>query len=129
MGVSTCSRGRRRRSSWTIHDRSSYALEVDVSRAPCTCNSCAMGQETYSLDMIMSYRNLGGIWRDVIDTPSPNNALCHQNGDGNRVHALGRRIKYGSARCAEELRIMSGPGEAGVSPTNEDILGGNTTRE
>jgi choline dehydrogenase-like flavoprotein len=80
--------------------------------------------------MITSYRNLGGFGVMLIDTPSPNNRV-RLNGDGEPEvdYTLSDVDKARFRRgVAEAVRIMFRAGAKQVYiPTNEDILGGNTT--
>ncbi len=108
-----------------------YALEP-MSAEPLYAAIMAMGPAKYSLDLMMSYRNLGGFGVMLIDTPSPDNRV-RLNAEGNPEidytlsEADKARFRQG---VAEAVRIMFRAGARQVLlPTNEDILGGNKTGE
>ncbi len=106
-----------------------YALE-SMSAEPLYAGIMAMGPAKYSLDMIMSYRNLGGFGLMLIDTPSPNNRVrLNADGEPEVEYTLSdsdkARFRQG---VAEAVRIMFRAGAKQVFlPTNEDILGGNSS--
>jgi choline dehydrogenase-like flavoprotein len=106
-----------------------YALE-SMSAEPLYGAIMAMGPAKYSFGMITSYRNLGGFGVMLIDTPSPNNRV-RLNGDGEPEvdYTLSDADKARFRRgVAEAVRIMFRAGAKQVYiPTNEDILGDNTT--
>jgi choline dehydrogenase-like flavoprotein len=106
-----------------------YALE-SMSAEPLYSAIMAMGPAQSSLEMIMSYRNLGGFGVMLIDTPAPDNRV-RLDADGEPVvdYTLSEpdkaRFRQG---VAEAVRIMFRAGAKQVFlPTNEDILGGNKT--
>lgn len=106
-----------------------YALE-SMSAEPLYAGIMAMGPAKYSLEMIMSYRNLGGFGLMLIDTPSPNNRVrLNADGEPEVEYTLSdadkARFRQG---VAEAVRIMFRAGAKQVFlPTNEDILGGNSS--
>jgi len=106
-----------------------YALE-SMSAEPLYAGIMAMGPAKYSLDMIMSYRNLGGFGLMLIDTPSPNNRVrLNADGEPEVEYTLSdadkARFRQG---VAEAVRIMFRAGAKQVFlPTNEDILGENSS--
>jgi choline dehydrogenase-like flavoprotein len=106
-----------------------YALE-SMSAEPLYAGIMAMGPAKYSLDMIMSYRNLGGFGLMLIDTPSPNNRVrLNAEGEPEVEYTLSdadkARFRQG---VAEAVRIMFRAGAKQVFlPTNEDILSGNSS--
>ncbi|MGA3206066.1 MAG: GMC family oxidoreductase, partial [Bryobacteraceae bacterium] len=106
-----------------------YALE-SMSAEPLYGAIMAMGPAKYSFGMITSYRNLGGFGVMLIDTPSPNNRV-RLNGDGEPEvdYTLSDADKARFRRgVVEAVRIMFRAGAKQVYiPTNEDILGDNTT--
>src|SRR5439155_23495417 len=86
----------------------------------------------YSLDMVTSYRNLGGFGVMLIDTPSPQNrVVLDRNGEPEIEYTLSDPDKARFRRgIAQAVRIMFRAGAKQVFlPTNEDILGGNTSGE
>ena len=90
----------------------------------------AMGPAKYSLDMIMSYRNLAGFGVMLIDTPSPRNrVVLNETGEPEVEYTLSDADKVRFRRgVAQAVRIMFRAGAKQVFlPTNEDILGGHTT--
>lgn len=106
-----------------------YALE-SMSAEPLYAGIMAMGPAQYSLDMIMSYRNLGGFGVMLIDTPSPHNrVVLNPSGEPEVEYTLSEADKVRFRQgVAEAVRIMFRAGAKQVFlPTNEDILGGNTT--
>jgi choline dehydrogenase-like flavoprotein len=108
-----------------------YALE-SMSAEPLYGAIMAMGPAKYSLDMILSYRNLGGFGVMLIDTPSPQNrVVLDGNGEPEIEYTLSEADKVRFRRgVAQAVRIMFRAGAKQVFlPTNEDILGRNTTGE
>ena len=106
-----------------------YALE-SMSAEPLYGAIMAMGPAKYSLDIIMSYRNLGGFGVMLIDTPSPHNrVVLDGNGEPEIEYTLSDADKARFRRgVAQAVRIMFRAGAKQVFlPTNEDILGANTT--
>jgi choline dehydrogenase-like flavoprotein len=105
-----------------------YALE-SMSAEPLYSAIMAMGPAKFGLDMIMSYRNLGGFGVMLIDTPSPNNRVrLNQDGEPEIDYTLSDADKVRFRRgVAEAVRIMFRAGAKQVFlPTSEDILGSNT---
>lgn len=108
-----------------------YALE-SMSAEPLYGAIMAMGPAKYSFDMITSYRNLGGFGVMLIDTPSPDNRVrIDENGDPVVEYTLSDADKARFRRgVGEAVRIMFRAGAKQVYlPTNEDLLGPNTTGE
>jgi choline dehydrogenase-like flavoprotein len=104
-----------------------YALE-SMSAEPLYAAIMAMGPAKYSLDLMMSYRNLGGFGVMLVDTPSPDNRVrLNADGEPEVDYTLSDadkvRFRIG---VAEAVRIMLKAGAKEVFlPTNEDILGVN----
>ncbi len=108
-----------------------YALE-SMSAEPLYGAIMAMGPAKYSLEMIRAYRHLGGFGVMLIDTPSPENrVLLNGDGDPEIRYTLSEADKVRFRRgVAEAIRIMFRAGAKEVFlPTNEDLLGDNTTGE
>jgi choline dehydrogenase-like flavoprotein len=106
-----------------------YAIE-SMSAEPLYAAIMAMGPPKYSLDMIMSFRNLAGFGVMLIDTPSPSNRVVLDGaGEPEVEYTLSDADKVRFRRgVAQAVRIMFRAGAKQVFlPTNEDILGGNTT--
>ena len=106
-----------------------YALE-SMSAEPLYGAIMAMGPAKFSLDMILSYRNLGGFGVMLIDTPAPHNrVVLDGNGEPQIEYTLSGADKVRFRRgVAQAVRIMFRAGAKQVFlPTNEDILRGNTT--
>jgi GMC oxidoreductase len=108
-----------------------YALE-SMSAEPLYGAIMAMGPAKHSLDVMMSYRNLGGFGVMLIDTPSPDNRVrLNADGEPEVDYTLSEADKVRFRRgVAEAVRIMFRAGAKQVLlPTNEDILGRSTTGE
>src|SRR5262249_59878442 len=108
-----------------------YALE-SMSAEPLYGAIMAMGPAPFSLDMILSYRNLGGFGVMLIDTPSPQNrVVLDENAEPQVEYTLSDADKARFRRgVAQAVRIMFRAGAKQVFlPTNEDILDRNTTGE
>jgi choline dehydrogenase-like flavoprotein len=106
-----------------------YAIE-SMSAEPLYAAIMAMGPAKYSLDMIMSFRNLAGFGVMLIDTPSPSNrVVLNGTGEPEVEYTLSDADKVRFRRgVAQAVRIMFRAGAKQVFlPTNEDILSGNTT--
>ena len=106
-----------------------YAIE-SMSAEPLYAAIMAMGPAKYSLEMIMSFRNLAGFGVMLIDTPSPRNrVVLDGTGEPEVEYTLSDADKVRFRRgVAQAVRIMFRAGAKQVFlPTNEDILGGNTT--
>jgi choline dehydrogenase-like flavoprotein len=104
-----------------------YALE-SMSAEPLYGAIMAMGPAKFSLDVIMSYRNLAGFGVMLIDTPSPSNRVrLNPDGEPEVEYKLSDADKLRFRRgVAEAVRIMFRAGAKQVYlPTNENILGGN----
>jgi choline dehydrogenase-like flavoprotein len=108
-----------------------YALE-SMSAEPLYAAIMAMGPARHSLDLMMSYRNLGGFGVMLIDTPSPDNRVrLNADGEPEVDYTLSEADKARFRRgVAEAVRIMFRAGAKQVLlPTNEDLLGANKTGE
>ena len=108
-----------------------YALE-SMSAEPLYGAIMAMGPAKHSLDVMMSYRNLGGFGVMLIDTPSPDNRVrLNADGEPEVDYTLSEADKVRFRRgVAEAVRIMFRAGAKQVLlPTNEDILGRSDTGE
>jgi choline dehydrogenase-like flavoprotein len=108
-----------------------YALE-SMSAEPLYGAIMAMGPAKHSLDVMMSYRILGGFGVMLIDTPSPDNRVrLNADGEPEVDYTLSEADKVRFRRgVAEAVRIMFRAGAKQVLlPTNEDILGGSNTGE
>ncbi len=106
-----------------------YALE-SMSAEPLYGAIMAMGPAKYSLDMIQMYRKLGGFGVMLIDTPSPDNrVVLDKDGEPTVQYTLSESDKVRFRRgVAQAVEIMFRAGAKEVFlPTNEDILGRNTT--
>jgi choline dehydrogenase-like flavoprotein len=106
-----------------------YALE-SMSAEPLYAAIMAIGPAKFSLDLMMSYRNLGGFGVMLIDTPSPDNRVrLNADNDPELDYTLSdadkARFRQG---VAEAVRIMFRAGAKQVFlPTDEDILGPSKT--
>ena len=106
-----------------------YALE-SMSAEPLYGAIMAMGPARFSFDMLTSYRHLGGFGVMLIDTPAPGNrVVLDAQGEPQVEYTLSdadkARFREG---VAEAVRIMFRAGAKKVFvPTNEDILGPNTS--
>src|SRR5262249_16370221 len=106
-----------------------YALE-SMSAEPLYGAIMALGPARYSLDMLLQYRNLGGFGVMLIDTPSPDNrVVLDAQGEPEVQYTLSNSDKVRFRQgVAEAVRIMFRAAAKQVFlPTNEDILGANTT--
>jgi choline dehydrogenase-like flavoprotein len=106
-----------------------YAFE-SMSAEPLYGAIMAMGPATYSLDMITSYHNLGGFGVMLIDTPSPNNrVVLNDRGEPEVEYTLSDADKVRFRRgVAQAVKIIFRAGAKQVFlPTNEDLLGDNST--
>lgn len=108
-----------------------YAYE-SMSAEPLYGGIMAMGPAGYTLEMIKSFKYLGGFGTMLIDTPSPDNrVILDANGEPEIQYALSEddkaRFRQG---VAEAVRIIFKTGVKHVFlPTNEVILGPNTAGE
>lgn len=108
-----------------------YALE-SMSAEPLYGAIMAMGPAKHSLEVMMSYRNLGGFGVMLIDTPSPDNRVrLNADGEPEVDYTLSEADKARFRKgVAEAVRIMFRAGAKQVLiPTNEDLLGANKTGE
>jgi len=106
-----------------------YAFE-SMSAEPLYGAIMAMGPAKYSFDMVTWYRNMGGFGVMLIDTPSPDNrVVLDERGEPEVNYTLSDTDKVRFRRgVAEAVRIMFRAGAKQVFlPTNEDVLGPNTT--
>jgi choline dehydrogenase-like flavoprotein len=99
-----------------------------MSAEPLYAAIMAMGPAKYSLDLMMSYRNLAGFGVMLVDTPAPDNRVrLNNDGEPEVDYTLSDADKVRFRRgVAEAVRIMLRAGAKEVFlPTNEDILGGS----